>query len=67
MDDFLRLSEEGKNQKANLTAGQVDRERIERLKKSFLPFWMRWMAEQKPNSDETPSKNKDGRASTESN
>jgi hypothetical protein len=67
MDDFLRLSDEDKNQKANLTAGQVDRERIERLKRSFLPFWMRWMAEQRTNPSEAPSKNKSGSTSTESN
>jgi hypothetical protein len=69
MDNFLRLSDEGKdqNQKANLAAARVDRERIERLKKSFLPSWMRWMGEQKGDSDQTPSKSRSRSASVETN
>lgn len=69
MDNFLRLSGEGKNQngKTRLTATHVDRERIERLKRSFLPSWMRWMEEQKGDSNETLSKNRPRSASMEPN
>ena len=67
MDKFLRLSDQGKNPKSNLTASHVDRERIERLKRSFLPSWMRWMGEQKGDSNQIPSKNRPSSTSVETN
>jgi hypothetical protein len=69
MDNFLHLSDEGKdrNEKTNLSTTHVNRERIERLKKSFLPSWMRWLGEQKENSNQTSSKNGRRSASVEPN
>jgi hypothetical protein len=69
MDNFLHLSDDGKdrNEKTNPSATHVDRERIERLKRSFLPSWMRWLGEQKENSNQTHSKNGHPSASVEPN
>ncbi len=69
MDNFLHLSDDRKdrNAKTNLAATHVDRERIERLKRSFLPSWIRWLGEQKANSNEAPSKNGRRSASMEPN
>jgi hypothetical protein len=52
MDNFSRLSDEGKeqNKKTNSAFANVDKERIERLKKNFLPSWMRWMEGQEQDS-----------------
>ena len=48
MDNFFHLSDEEKdqNKKTNSAFANVDKERIARLKKNFLPFWMRWTEEQ---------------------
>jgi hypothetical protein len=58
VDNFLHLTDERKeeNKKANPVNTYVDRERIQRLKRNFLPFWMRWMEEQKRNLNESPLK-----------
>jgi len=48
MDNFLHLSDEEKdqNKRTDSAFAKVDKERIARLKKNFLPFWMRWTGEQ---------------------
>jgi hypothetical protein len=58
VDNFLHLTDERKeqNKKANPVNTYVDRERIQRLKRNFLPFWMRWMEEQTQNHNESPLK-----------
>jgi hypothetical protein len=58
VDNFLHLADERKeqNKKANPVNTYVDRERIQRLKRNFLPFWMRWMEEQTQNRNESPLK-----------
>jgi hypothetical protein len=58
MDNFLHLTDERKEQNRKTTSANtyVDRERIQRLKRNFLPFWMRWMEEQKQNHNESPLK-----------
>jgi hypothetical protein len=58
VDNFLRLTDEPKEQNKKTTSADtyVDRERIQRLKRNFLPFWMRWMEEQKQNHNESPLK-----------
>ncbi len=55
MDNFLRLPDEGKkqNKKTDPANTFVDKERIERVRKNFLPSWMRELEQQKQNSDET--------------
>jgi hypothetical protein len=58
VDNFLHLTDERKEQNKKATSAKtyVDRERIQRLKRNFLPFWMRWMEEQKGNHNESPLK-----------
>jgi len=58
MDNFLHVPDERKEQNRKTTSANtyVDRERIQRLKRNFLPFWMRWMEEQKQNHNESPLK-----------
>jgi hypothetical protein len=53
MDNFLHLSDEEKEQNKKTTSGNtyVDKERIQRLKRSFLPFWARELGEQKQEQD----------------
>lgn len=67
MDKFLHLSDEEKGQnKKTITANtHVDQERIQRLKRNFLPFWMRELGEQKQNSNETSSKTRPSNANIE--
>lgn len=64
MDNFLRVPDEGKdqNRKTNSANAYVDKERIQRLKRSFLPFWMRELEEQKQNYNETSSTKRPSRA-----
>lgn len=68
MDDFLRLSDEteDQNKKATSAVARVDKERVQRLKRIFLPSWMRWMEEEKPDDHENPSKRRGRNANTES-
>lgn len=67
MDKFLHLRDEGKEPNKETISKNtfVDKQRIERLKRSFLPFWMRWMEEQKQNHDETSSEKRPSRANIE--
>jgi hypothetical protein len=67
MDNFLRLTNEGKqpNKKTNSADTFVDKERIQRLKRIFLPFWMRGLEEQKQNYNETSSTKRPSKANIE--
>lgn len=67
MDNFLGLTDEGRdrNKKTNSANIFVDKERIERLKRNFLPFWMRELEEQKQNDSETSSTKRPSRANIE--
>lgn len=67
MDNFLHLSDEGKdqNKKTNSADTFVDKERIQRLKRIFLPFWMRGLEEQKQNYNETSSTKRPSKANIE--
>ena len=67
MDNFLRVPGEGKdqNKKTNSANVYVDKERIQRLKRNFLPFWMREMEEQKQSDNETSSTKRPSRANIE--
>lgn len=58
MDNFLHLTDEQKdqNKKTNSAPTYVDKRRIQRLKKNFLPFWMREMEGQEQRQDEASSK-----------
>jgi len=58
MNNFLHLADEGKDQNKETTFAHtyVDKERIRRLKKNFLPFWMRGIEEQEQKYDEASSK-----------
>jgi hypothetical protein len=55
VDNFLHLTDEPreKNKKTDSLLTHVDKERIQRLKRSFLPFWMRGMGEQTQNRNES--------------
>jgi hypothetical protein len=55
VDNFLHIEDEGKEPNKKTTSANiyVDKERIRRLKRNFLPSWMRWMAEQKQDHNET--------------
>ena len=67
MDNFLHLTDERKepNKKTNSANIYFDKGRIQRLKRNFLPSWMRWMEEQKQNNNETSSKKNSGKANIE--
>lgn len=58
MDNFLHLTDEenDQNKKTNSYPTHVDKKRIQRLKKNFLPFWMREIADQEQKHDETSPK-----------
>jgi hypothetical protein len=61
MDDFLRLTDEkrpaGQARRGKVaTHRSVTTERIEKLKKSFQPFWMRGMILHNQEADEKPGK-----------
>jgi hypothetical protein len=53
MDSILHLTGEGKeeNKETNSPHTYVDKERIQRLKRNFLPFWVRELGEQKQQHD----------------
>jgi hypothetical protein len=53
MDNFLHLSDEEKERNKKTTPANtfVDKERIQRLKRNFLPFWARELAEQNQEHD----------------
>ena len=59
MDDFLRVTDDRRTTrqprrgKVN-THRSVTEERIERLKKTFQPFWMRGMMLHNPEVDQKP-------------
>jgi len=57
MDNFLRLTDEktkGPSRKGKLPFNpHVTAERIEKLKKTFQPFWMRGMIPHKKDVDQT--------------
>jgi hypothetical protein len=59
MDNFLRLTDEKtkkQSPKSKLPFNpHVTTERIEKLKKTFQPFWMRGMIPHKKDGDETLS------------
>ena len=67
MDNFLRLTDERKqpNKKIGSADTFVDKERIQRLKRIFLPFWMRGLEEQKQNYNETSSTKRPSKANIE--
>jgi hypothetical protein len=64
MDNFLRLTDERKqpNKKTNPANTFVDKKRIQRLKRIFLPSWIRELEEQKQNGGETASQKRPGGA-----
>lgn len=53
MDNFLHLTDEEKHQNKKTTPANtyVDKERIQRLKRNFLPSWARELGEQKQEHD----------------
>jgi hypothetical protein len=56
MDNFLRLTDEetkGQSRKGKLPKSHVTPQRIEKLKKTFQPFWMRGMILHKKDVDQT--------------
>ncbi len=57
MDNFLQLSDEKpkkQNRKDKISFNpNITTERIEKLKKTFQPFWMRGMIPHKKDGDET--------------
>jgi len=67
MDNFLHLTDEGNqpNKKTGSADTFVDKGRIQRLKRNFLPFWMRELEEQKQNYNETSSTKRPSRANIE--
>jgi len=67
MDNFLHLTGERKeqNKETNSANTFADKGRIQRLKRNFLPFWMRGLEEQKPNYNEISSTKKPSRANIE--
>ncbi|MFQ6032385.1 MAG: hypothetical protein ACE5K2_05625 [Candidatus Zixiibacteriota bacterium] len=54
MDNFLHLTDERKrpNKKPNSANATVDKKRMERLKRNFLPFWAREFGRQKQEHDD---------------
>jgi hypothetical protein len=58
MDSFLHLTHEenDQNKKTNSNPHHVDKKRIQRLKKNFLPFWMREIADQEQKHNEASPK-----------
>jgi hypothetical protein len=58
MDSFLQIpdQENDQNKKTNSTPHHVDKKRIQRLKKNFLPFWMREIADQEQKRNEASPK-----------
>jgi len=58
MDSFLYLANQKKdqNKKTNFAPAYVGKERIQRLKRNFLPFWMRELEGQEQRQGETSSK-----------
>jgi hypothetical protein len=58
MSNFLHLSDEEKDQNKETNSAHtfVDKERIRRLKRNFIPFWMREIKEQERVHDENSSK-----------
>ena len=67
MDNFLHLTDERKeqNKEANPANTFADKGRIQRLKRNFLPFWMRELEEQKQNYNETSSTKRPSKANIE--
>ena len=57
MDNFLRLTDEKTERQSrkgkHSSNSHVTPERIEKLKKTFQPFWMRGMILHKKDTDET--------------
>ena len=57
MDNFLRLTDEKTKEKSRrgkiLFNPHVTAQRIEKLKKTFQPFWMRGMIPHKKDTNET--------------
>ncbi len=58
MDDFLRLTDEKTKRHSQRTKAPLRRnvtaERIEKLKKTFQPYWMRGMVLHRNEGDQTP-------------
>lgn len=60
MNSFLQIpdQENDQNKKIHSNPNYVDKKRIQRLKKNFLPFWMREIADQEQKRDEiSPKRN----------
>jgi hypothetical protein len=56
MDDFMRLTDEKPGKRSRRTRTSIDRrltpERVEKLKKTFQPYWMRGMMLHRTDGDE---------------
>lgn len=66
MDNFLSLSDKEKEpKKANSEGTYVDKGRIQRLKRNFLPSWMRWSEQEEQKESETSSTKRPNRTTIE--